>query len=231
MVEAQDGGQATVPVPTSDAAVASTSEARTVMSTPEARNGETTASWATVVPTRVDSMTDFSGRTLAPSAFSDDTGTADPALLSALEAHGRGEAAVEHAYGYLLNARVLAPIVAVLGEAEEVPDEQGRNLKRDKNSDMALVTLLAPDGTRALPVFTSVAALIAWNPEARPMPVAFPRACAAAKAENAEIVLVDLGQPSFLEVEPAAVRAFAAVLEKAEAEQGQDSQDGQSQAG
>ncbi|MBW8805785.1 MAG: S8 family serine peptidase [Catenulisporales bacterium] len=168
-------------------------------------------------PTTVEPMTDFAGRTLAPSAFPDDTGTADPALLSVLEAHGRGEAAVEHAYGYLLNARVLAPIVAVLGEAEEVPDEQGRNLRRDKNSDMALVTLVAPDGTRALPVFTSVAALAAWNAEARPMPVAFPRACAAAKAEGAEIVLVDLQQPSFLEVEPAAVRAFAAVLEKAEA--------------
>ena len=165
-------------------------------------------------------MTDFAGRTLAPSAFPDDNGAADPALLAVLEAHGRGEAAVEHAYGYLLNARVVAPIVAVLGEAEEVPDEQGRNLRRDKNSDMALVTLVAPDGTRALPVFTSVQALVEWNPEARPMPVAFPRACAAAKAEGAEIVLVDLARPSFLEVEAAAVRAFAAVLEKAEA--GQD---------
>jgi hypothetical protein len=162
-------------------------------------------------------MTDFAGRTIAPSAFPGDSGTADPALLSVLEAHGRGEAAVEHAYGYLLNARVLAPIVALLGEAEEVTDEQGRSLRRDKDSDMALVTLVAPDGTRALPLFTSVAALTAWNAEARPMPVAFPRACAAAKAEGAEIVLVDLGLPSFLEVEPAAVRAFAAVLEKAEA--------------
>lgn len=169
--------------------------------------------------TKVEPMTDFAGRTLAPSAFPNDDGGADPALLSVLEAHGRGEAAIEHAYGYLLNARVLAPIVAVLGEAEEVPDEQGRNLRRDKNSDMALVTLLAPDGTRALPVFTSVAALVQWNPEARPMPVAFPRACAAAKAEGAEVVLVDLARPSFLEVEPAAVRAFAAVLEKAEAEE------------
>ena len=167
--------------------------------------------------TKVEPMTDFAGRTLAPSAFPNDNGGADPALLAVLEAHGRGEAAVEHAYGYLLNARVLAPIVAVLGEAEEVADEQGRTLRRDKNSDMALVTLVAPDGTRALPVFTSVQALAEWNPEARPMPVAFPRACAAAKAEGAEVVLVDLARPSFLEVEPAAVRAFAAVLEKAEA--------------
>ncbi|WP_194914943.1 S8 family serine peptidase [Catenulispora rubra] len=173
--------------------------------------GVPVTAWAA---TKIEPMTDFAGRTLAPSAFPTDDGTADPALLAVLEAHGRGEAAIEHAYGYLLNARVLAPIVAVLGEAEEVPDEQGRNLRRDKNSDMALVTLVAPDGTRALPVFTSVEALVTWNPEARPMPVAFPRACAAAKTEGAEVVLVDLARPSFLEVEPAAVRAFAAVLEK-----------------
>ena len=173
--------------------------------------GVPVTAWAA---TKIEPMTDFAGRTLAPSAFTNDDGAADPALLAVLEAHGRGEAAVEHAYGYLLNARVLAPVVAVLGEAEEVPDEQGRNLRRDKNSDMALVTLVAPDGTRALPVFTSVEALVTWNPEARPMPVAFPRACAAAKAEGAEVVLVDLARPSFLEVEPAAVRAFAAVLEK-----------------
>ncbi|WP_370356590.1 S8 family serine peptidase [Catenulispora sp. EB89] len=179
--------------------------------------GVPVTAWAA---TKVEPMTDFAGRTLAPSAFPTDDGAADPALLAVLEAHGRGEAAVEHAYGYLLNARVLAPIVAVLGEAEEVPDEQGRNLRRDKNSDMALVTLVAPDGTRALPVFTSVEALATWNPEARPMPVAFPRACAAAKAEGAEVVLVDLARPSFLEVEPAAVRAFAAVLEKQAGEAG-----------
>ncbi len=129
-------------------------------------------------------MNDFAGRTLAPSAFPTDDGAADPALLAVLEARGRGHAEVEDAYGYLLNARVLAPIVAVLGEAEEVQDDEGRTLRRDKNSDMALVTLVAPDGVRALPVFTSVAALTAWNPEARPMPVAFPRACAAAMAER-----------------------------------------------
>jgi type VII secretion-associated serine protease mycosin len=186
--------------------------------------GVPVTAWAA---TKIEPMTDFAGRTLAPSAFTNDDGGADAALLAVLEAHGRGEAAIEHAYGYLLNARVLAPIVAVLGEAEEVPDEQGRNLRRDKNSDMALVTLVAPDGTRALPVFTSVEALVTWNPEARPMPVAFPRACAAAKAEGAEVVLVDLARPSFLEVEPAAVRAFAAVLEK-QAEAGEAGEAGES---
>ena len=227
-VVAEDVAPVSAPEVTPDVAQVVTPEVGPEL-TPEAAPVETPdpepepavppSSWAA---TKVEPMTDFAGRTLAPSAFPNDDGGADPALLAVLEAHGRGEAAVEHAYGYLLNARVLAPIVAVLGEAEEVEDEQGRNLRRDKNSDMALVTLVAPDGTRAMPVFTSVQALVEWNPEARPMPVPFPRACAAAKAEGAEIVLVDLARPSFLEVEPAAVRAFAAVLEKAESGEAAD---------
>lgn len=170
-------------------------------------------------PAKVEAMNQFAGKSLAPSPFPADDGTADPTLLAVLEAHGRGHTELERAYGTLLNARVLAPIVAVLGEAEDVQIADGRTLKSDKNSDMALVTLIAPDGTRALPVFTSVAALTAWNPQARPMPVAFPHACAAAQAEKADVVLVDLGQPSYLEVEPAAVRAFAAMLEQQQAEQ------------
>ena len=41
---------------------------------------------------------------------------------------------------------------------------------------MALVTLKAPDGRLAMPVFTSAAALAAWHPEARPVAVYAARA-------------------------------------------------------
>ena len=37
--------------------------------------------------------------------------------------------------------------------------------------DMAAVTLVAPDGQRALPVFSGTDALTAWDPTARPVPV------------------------------------------------------------
>ena len=45
---------------------------------------------------------------------------------------------------------------------------------------MAAMTLLAADGHRALPVFTSIAALAAWDPAARPVPVTAARAAQAA---------------------------------------------------
>jgi type VII secretion-associated serine protease mycosin len=204
LLETSTSTSASTPVPTeSEAAAALPAESEAESEAP-------------AEPDKVDTMNQFAGKSIAPSPFPTDDGSADPELIAVLEAHGRGHTELERAYGTLLNARVLAPIVAVLGEAEDIQIADGRSLKSDKNSDMALVTLVAPDGTRALPVFTSVAALAAWNADARPMPVAFPRACSAAKAENAEIVLVDLGQPSFLEVEPAAVRAFAAMVEQQE---------------
>ena len=66
----------------------------------------------------------------------------------------------------------------------------------DKRTDMALVTLTAPDGRRALPLFTSVAALAAWDPAARPVPVSAARAAQAAVAEGCHVAVVDLAGPT-----------------------------------
>ncbi|SCD76500.1 SseB protein N-terminal domain-containing protein, partial [Streptomyces sp. DvalAA-14] len=64
----------------------------------------------------------------------------------------------------LHGARLLVPVVALLGEAETGPD----GLRREKTSDMAVPTIQAPDGRRALPAFTSTASLARWRPDARP---------------------------------------------------------------
>ena len=45
---------------------------------------------------------------------------------------------------------------------EEADSEHG--LTADKEADLALVTLTAPDGRKALPVFSSVDALSRWHP-------------------------------------------------------------------
>lgn len=85
----------------------------------------------------------------------------------------------------LSRARLLVPIVAVLAEA----DEHGG----DKAADMVVVTLTAPDGERALPVFTSLQALSAWNSQARPSPVESARAAQAAVAEQCDVMVLDIG--------------------------------------
>jgi hypothetical protein len=161
-------------------------------------------------------VTDFHGRNLQPTGFEGDDGSADPALIAALAAARRDEAALYPAYALLSGRRVLVPVVAVLGEAEaaETKGPDGQPLRRDKDSDMAVVTLVAGDGIKALPAFTSVQALANWAagagyPQARPIPVSVQTAAAAALQEQASVLLLDLGGPGQFEVSGSALRAFA----------------------
>ncbi|WP_258935001.1 SseB family protein [Nesterenkonia pannonica] len=55
------------------------------------------------------------------------------------------------------------------------------------------MTLTASDGRAAMPVFTSVQALTAWHPEARPVAAETERVFLAALAEGAELVVLDPG--------------------------------------
>ncbi|MGW2474946.1 SseB family protein [Streptomyces sp. NPDC001665] len=136
--------------------------------------------------------------------FSDDDGTADPALASALAAWTADRTAVAPVLEALKSARLLVPVVAVLGEVEE--DESG--LRREKTSDMAVPTLQAGD-RRALPAFTSTASLARWDPQARPVAVPLHQALQAAAHEKADTVVLDLAGPVAFELTGAALRALA----------------------
>ena len=155
-------------------------------------------------------------RNLLSTGFDGDDGTADPALIEVLAAARRDEAAVYPAYAALSGRRVLVPVVAVLGESEaaETVGPDGEPLRRDKDSDMAVITLVAGDGVKALPAFTSVQALSEWGakagyPQARPIPVTIETAAAATLQENAAVLLLDLGGPGQFEISGSALRAFA----------------------
>ncbi|GMA85388.1 hypothetical protein GCM10025868_06380 [Angustibacter aerolatus] len=60
---------------------------------------------------------------------------------------------------------------------------------------MALVTLTAPDGRRALPVFSGQESLRQWDPTARPVPVDARRAAVSAVAEGCDVVVLDPAGP------------------------------------
>ena len=100
------------------------------------------------------------------------------------------------------------PVVAVTTDVEE----GGTGLTVETSTDMAVVTLTGPDGRRALPVFTGTAALAAWDPTARPVPVTADRAAQAAVAEGCDVMVVDLagggGAPA-TELRPSQVWALA----------------------
>ncbi|MEH0111147.1 SseB family protein [Tersicoccus sp. MR15.9] len=131
---------------------------------------------------------DLAGSVPATAEHAGDDGLADArvaAALDALRAGRAGEAAVVDA---LRDARIFVPLIAsVAGDANDpVPVS-------DKEADLSLVTIAAPDGRTALPVFTSVDALRAWHPDARPIPTWAPRAALSAAAEDAQLMVLDPG--------------------------------------
>lgn len=137
--------------------------------------------------------------------FSDDDGSADPALVAALAAYAADPAAEQAVLAALPGARLLVPVVAVLGEAETGPD----GLRREKTSDMAVPTIQAPDGRRALPAFTSTASLARWRPDARPVAVPLHQALQAVAHERADALLIDLAGPTTYELSGPALRMMA----------------------
>ncbi|CAN5440218.1 hypothetical protein BH09ACT12_BH09ACT12_22960 [soil metagenome] len=150
-------------------------------------------------------------RQLQGAAFPDDDGSADPTLAAALTAYGAASGAEETtayvaALALLQTARVLVPVVAVLGEVEL--DEHG--LAHDKSSDMAAVLMQTPDGRRGLLGFTSTEAMAAWNPEARPVPVTARSAAQAAVQEDAAALVLDVAGPTRFVVDGDTLRALAA---------------------
>ncbi|HET6692978.1 MAG TPA: SseB family protein [Pedococcus sp.] len=144
--------------------------------------------------------TPWSGRELTGTGFDHDTGEADPALARALHDPG-DERALMTAVAV---ARLLVPVVA-----EPVELEESGGLVAEKQTDMAAVTLVAPDGQRALPVFTSIESLSAWDPRARPVPVTAARAAQAAVSERCDVVVVDVAGPRTAVLRPSMVWALA----------------------
>ena len=142
-------------------------------------------------------------RRLLGSEFPDDQGDDDPRLRSALTAYAAASDPQERrsllpvCLEALQGARLLVPVVAVLGEVEVGED----GLARDKSSDMAAVLLTGRDGRTALLSFTHTASMQAWDPEARPVPVRAQLAAQAAMQEGAAALLVDVAGPARLVVE------------------------------
>lgn len=107
-----------------------------------------------------------------------DTGEADPRLAQ------RSNRAVLLAA--LADARVFAAVTAT-STAEHVTEH---GLRAESTAEMAVLLVAAGD-ERALPVFSSLAELQRWRPDARPVPLSGAHACRAALDSGAVAVLLD----------------------------------------
>jgi hypothetical protein len=150
-------------------------------------------------------------RRLAFTGFDDDDGSADAALAGALAEgdHGAMLAA-------LTKARLLVPVVAMLGEVEY--DDNG--LAHDKTSDMAVALLQGQDGRSALLAFTGTESLARWSPDARPMPAQTVLVATAAIQEGAAAIVLDVAGPATGVIETDDVRRLAAGLQVVRLEDG-----------
>jgi hypothetical protein len=148
----------------------------------------------------------WAGKSIPSPGFADDTGNADPELLAALTA--AQEHPDPHTEAALLArvaaARWLVPVVAVAGEV----DHSGPHAVETR-SDMAAVTLTSPDGARALPVFTSLESLAAWDAQARPVPVTASAAAQAAISEECQVLVVDVASDHATVLRPSMLWALA----------------------
>jgi hypothetical protein len=160
-----------------------------------------------------------------------DSGGADPAVTAVLAAYAVGQATEHAALTAIAATRLLVPVVAVPVEPGAQPDDSGTSPQGcerheaaasgnaahpapgarggEKETEMALPTLIGDDGRKAVIAFTGTAAIRRWRADARPVPVPAARLWPAVAAEQADAVVIDVAGPVPLVVEGARLAALA----------------------
>jgi len=153
----------------------------------------------------------WAGRELTPNPFAGDDGSVQPALAAALATAepDRLVAVVEA----LRQARVMVPVVAHEhpGQADDgsvaahaVSRFRSGDRTGDAMASAALVSVRTPDGRAAIPAFSSVRTLAAWDATARPVPVEATRAALSAVQDADSLLVLDPGnEPTVLIPRPA----------------------------
>jgi hypothetical protein len=138
-------------------------------------------------------------RRLAPSPFPGDDGAATLETRRCLEeaATSSSQTSYLRAVAALCADRLLVPVVATATRLGELT----AGLVSDKEAEMAVVLLQGGDGRRALPAFTGLDSLQAWQPAGRPVPVTLDVAAQTTMSEGCSVLLIDLAGPHQLAIE------------------------------
>jgi SseB protein N-terminal domain len=164
-----------------------------------------------------------------------DSGGADPAVTAVLSAYAAGQATEHAALTAVAATRLLVPVVAVPVEPGARPGDSGtppQGCERhggatsgeaadpgaageagqvgwEKETEMALPTLIGNDGRKAVIAFTGTETIRRWRADARPVPVPANRLWPAVAAEQADAVVIDVAGPVPLVIEGARLAALA----------------------
>ena len=147
----------------------------------------------------------WEGRHFEPNPNAQDDGTAPPQFLAIVADLREGRASLREVVDVVRECRFLIPLVAVAGETAQ--SETGRTI--DKSQELSIITVSGPDGRAILPVFSSVAAMTHWRPDARPVPADAVRVALAAASENTDRIVIDARGETELVLPRPAVWAIA----------------------
>ena len=137
--------------------------------------------------------------------FPADDGATEPPVSQALERFAQGALSEAELVDALRDARIFTPVVAEVSHAT-ITDE---GLVSDKEADMAVVSIQAPDGRKALPVFTAVDHLTRWHPKARPVAANMRKAALAAVEDENQLMVLNPGADLTFVIRRPAVWAIA----------------------
>jgi hypothetical protein len=147
----------------------------------------------------------FEGRRFHENPASDDDGSAPERVIEAIRRLRAGELGIVEVVAALHTERLLVPLIAEAGDEGIGPHGQ----RVDKTQELSIVTVAGPDGRAVLPAFTSVDAMRAWNPVARPIPIQASRIALAAAGEDTPLIIVDPGSETQTVVRRPAFPALA----------------------
>jgi hypothetical protein len=141
-----------------------------------------------------------------------DDGTADPRLEAALARYAAGQESERVMLTVLAGSRLLVPLVE-RPEESHAPgagaDDGDAGCDHRMAREMAFPTLIGRDGRPALLAFTSLAALVSWRPEARPVPTPAGQVWGSATGSQCAVV-IDVAGPVPVAVDGARLAALAA---------------------
>jgi hypothetical protein len=141
-----------------------------------------------------------------------DDGTADPRLAAVLAQYAAGQESERAMLTVLAGSRLLVPLVERPGAGPAAEAEAGEGhagCDHGMAREMAFPTLIGRDGRPALLAFTSLAALVSWRPEARPVPTPAIQVWGSATGSQCAVV-IDVAGPVPVAVDGARLAALAA---------------------
>jgi hypothetical protein len=140
-----------------------------------------------------------------PGVFADDDGSVPAEVAEVLARRAASTAGLREVVAVLAGHRLLVPLVEVDADLLEGDDADPC---AGQDRAVAAVSMRTEDGAIGL-AFTSMEQLIAWRPDARPMPVAARRVAEALVAEQAVALVIDPAGPAPVRLPPLALARLA----------------------